>query len=100
MAEKKPRLRFRLAPRETGLRAVCAGPRGHYLMYGDERLATVYRRREHGDFYWAVPSNAARGLPLHNTLAHGDPGAKTWPTLAAAKDACFDFVNLRLRRDP
>lgn len=85
-----PRLRFRLCPEETGLRAIGAGPRGWDLMYGDQRIGCVSAlgggwRGPVTGWYW-VASEAAIGVPHRNTC--NTPSA----TPEEAKAACTAYV--------
>jgi hypothetical protein len=70
MSEKKPRLRWKRNPRETGLRAVGAGPRGWTLHDGQEEFACVNAlggdwSRPFSGWYWVAYSRP--GIALRNT---------------------------------
>ena len=58
------RLRWKLDPRETGLRSVGAGPRGSTLHDGEKRYATVSPIRG-GGWYWVAGWSS--GVPHMNT---------------------------------
>lgn len=92
MNNPKPRfrLRFRLCPKETGLRATGAGPRGWYLMRGDRRVGSVSAirggcRGPVTGWYWVAREDTI-GIPLRNTS--NTPSA----TPEAAKAACLAYV--------
>jgi hypothetical protein len=90
MTTPKPRLRFRLCPKETGLRAIGAGPRGWDLLYGDLCIGGVspigggWGGPVTG-WYW-VASEASVGVPWCNTCH--TPSA----TPEEAKAACMAYV--------
>jgi hypothetical protein len=66
----KVRLRWKLEPAETGLRAVGAAPRGYVYHDGQTEYARIHpngggwRRRQNG-WYWVVPEQY--GIPYANT---------------------------------
>lgn len=64
MTDQKTRLRWKLEPRETGLRAVCAGPRGSWLHDGKQRYAHVMHSRVCG---WFWVAGWGSGVPHMNT---------------------------------
>ncbi len=81
------RLRWKLEPRETGLRAVCAGPRGSSLHDGTKRYATV-RALRGGGWFWVAGWDS--GVPHKNTC--DAPSA----TAQEAKDAALAYVKQHL----
>ena len=81
------RLRWKLNPRETGLRAVCAGLRGSTLHDGEKQYATVSHLRN-GGWFWVAGWGS--GVPRMNTW-------KTpLPTAQEAKDAAMAYVKAHL----
>jgi hypothetical protein len=86
-------LRWRKNPRETGLRAVGAGPQGHTLWLDDEDdyLASVnpsggnWKKKFEG-WFWTVPTNKDKGIPYHNTYP------LLYETEKEAKDAAKKYV--------
>ena len=63
------RLRWKLEDRETGLRAICAGPRGSYLHDGTETFARIQACGRFSDktgWFWYA-SNDNHGIPLFNS---------------------------------
>lgn len=87
------RLRWKRNPRETGLMAVGAGPRGWTLHDGETSFATVnalggdWSRKFQG-WYWA----ASGKVPYQNTC--GTPV----PTPEEAKDAALAYVKAHLSK--
>lgn len=81
-------LRWRKNPRETGLRAVCAGERGSTL-YKDKtlRCATVSTLRNGG---WYLVAGWESGVPHKNTC--GEPIG----TEQEAKNIAMDYVKKHL----
>jgi hypothetical protein len=59
------KLRWKLQPRETGLRAVGARPRGSVLHDGEKRFAVV--SPTDGGWYWVAGWSS--GIPHKNTWA-------------------------------
>lgn len=72
-AKKSATLRWSRQPRETGLRAVGAGPRGWILWWGSTKLASVnvlfkgFSRDTDGWYFVARADEL--GIPLHNTCS-------------------------------
>ena len=62
------KLRWKKEEKETGLRRICAPPRGSFLHDGKDRFATVSsfgHEREGNKWYWSAPSFP--WMPLANT---------------------------------
>jgi hypothetical protein len=86
-------LRWRKNPKETGLRAVGAGPRGSHLYLDDEDdyLASIaafggsWRGKFEG-WYWSVPSNKEKGIEYFNSYP------QLYETEKEAKDAAKKYV--------
>lgn len=100
MTKKKKRLRWRREPRETGLRGVVQGTRGHELRYGGETIATVSARcgatrYDVIGWYWYA-RNDELGIPLLNTAARGD----YYDSDTDAKVAAKAYVEKHLIRKP
>lgn len=71
------RLRWKLHPKEKGLRAIMGGPRGSTLHDGVENFATVQAIERHcNDGWFWYARNDKYGVPLTNT----------WNTPAATVD--------------
>ena len=89
------RLRWKLEPRETGLSAVCAGPRSSYLHDGKEKFAAVQamcrRARDSATWFWWA-RNDNHGVPLFNSC--GTPVA----TVDEAKAQAMAYVLDQLQK--
>jgi hypothetical protein len=81
------RLRWKMRPPETGLRAIGAGPRPRYLHDGETEFATVYahstRHAGKTGWYWVAVGN---GVPLRNTCA------REIETVEQAKKEALEYV--------
>lgn len=88
-------LRWSRVPRETGLRAVGAGPRGWVLSWGPNRLASVHVMfkgfSRETDGWCFVACNDDLGIDLHNTSGTRGLG----PDVVRA--ACVEHVLAALR---
>lgn len=62
----KPRLTWRLAPRERGVEQ-----RSRFLRHGDLKLAWVRFYEPYRRWFWAVPSNETLGIQHRNSFADG-----------------------------
>ncbi len=62
---KKIKLRWKLKPAETGLRAVGAGPRGSILHDGEKTYAQVSSSRGGAEWYWVAGWDS--DVPYMNT---------------------------------
>jgi len=83
------RLRWKMEPRETGLRPVVAGPRASWLTDGEKRYACVSSHgRSSVRWYWVAGWDS--GIPLRNTC--GDPPL----SLDEAKAAAMAYVKAAL----
>lgn len=84
-------LRWSRVPRASGLAGIGQGPRGWYLWWGPNRIATVsvpFKRigsRETDGWYFVARSDEL-GVPLRNTC-----GERGKPPEVARKD-CVDYV--------
>lgn len=87
---RKQPLRWRKAPRETGLARVCTGPRGAELRIGDDVLARVYYDRGSAAWTW-VATSEKYGVPYKNTYL--DP-----TSFIAAKENAMAYVIAHLQR--
>ena len=94
MAEAKKlsgRLRWKLEPRETGLRAVAAGPRSSWLTDGQTRYACVSALgRSAARWYWVAGWGS--GVPHRNTASEAPL------SLDEAKAAAMAYVREHLKR--
>jgi hypothetical protein len=82
-------MRWKMAPRETGLRAIGALPRSHWLRDGDKRFACVSPIDRSGSaWYWVAGWGS--GVPHNNTC--DDPVA----TIEDAKKAAFAYVKAHI----
>lgn len=63
---KKPKLRWKMGPKETGLSAVCAGPRGHVYHDGNIQYATVHYTK-YGKTGWYWVAGWGSDIPNKNT---------------------------------
>jgi hypothetical protein len=74
------RLRWKKHPKETGLRAVCAGPRGSDYTDGSEKYATVYalsfRHTGTKGWYWVSSFTGAEYRNTCNEPADDEATAK------------------------
>lgn len=89
------KLRWKMEERETGLRAVGAGPRGFYFHDGDKVYARVSPlggdwRRPLAGWYWVAGWDS--GVPHKNTC--GSP----CPTIEDAKKQAAEYVRQNLAR--
>lgn len=86
-------LRWRKDPKETGLRAIGAGPRGSSLYLDDEDDYLASTRADGGSWrgpfkgwYWSVPSNKEKGIEHYNCYPN------IYETEKEAKDAAKKYV--------
>lgn len=86
-------LRWRKNPKETGLAAVGAGPRGSSLYLDDETDYLASTNASGGDWtkkfegwYWSVPSNKEKGIERYNSYP------ALLETEKEAKDAAKKYV--------
>lgn len=89
---RKPRMRWKRDPRETGLRAVGAGPRGWTLHDGEREYASVGAlggnwSRKFSGWYWVAFGD---GIEYRNTC--DDPIADP----EDAKDRALSYVKEQL----
>jgi len=86
----KRKLRWKKQPKETGLRAVCAGPVSHDLHDGETVYATVSCLRKNysvtGWYFYTM----TRDLPRMNTCD------KPKATIEEAKAECLEYVKKHL----
>lgn len=80
------RLRWKKEPRETGLRAIGAGPRSSWLHDGQKRYACVSALRRYGQSPWYWVAGWDSDVPHKNTC--GEPVL----TEAEAKAAAMAYV--------
>lgn len=74
-------MRWKMADRETGLRAIGAPPRSHWLRDGDRRIACVSPINRSGSgWYWVAGWDS--GIPYRNTC--GEPVQTAEDAKAAA----------------
>ncbi|MGL5219583.1 MAG: hypothetical protein ACRC8G_08915 [Plesiomonas shigelloides] len=64
------KLRWKLDDKETGLRGVCAGPRGSKYHDGNDYYASVSCMRN-GKWVWSAQANNALGIEWRNSAAEG-----------------------------
>lgn len=91
------RLRWKMEPRETGLRAIFAGPRSSELHDGTKRYAMVFAIRTRvghydGGWYWVAGWDS--DVPHKNTC--NAPVA----TEVEAKAAAMAYVKKHLKEQP
>lgn len=80
-------LRWKMEPKETGLRAVAASPRSHWLRDGENRLACVSALSRSADSWYFVAGWDGRDvIPHENTCA--TPAA----TIEEAKSLALAYV--------
>lgn len=77
----KPRLTWRLAPRER-----FAEQRSRFLRLGDKQLAWVRFHEPYRRWFWAVPSNEPLGIPHRNSFADGILYSSMEEACTAAKE--------------
>lgn len=58
------RMTWKMSPKETGLRAVAAGPRSHFLKIDGEEMASVGAVGRTGKWFWTA---FAGKVPYHNS---------------------------------
>jgi len=86
-------MRWKMSPKETGLRSIGARPRSHNLYLDGEEIATVYPNgggwsRKQDGWYWVVVE--AKGIPYMNTC--NDPV----PTVQEAKEAVKAYLKTHM----
>ena len=85
------RLRWKLEPKETGLRAVVAGPQSSWLTDGQKRYACVSSLgRSAARWYWVAGWDSQ--VPHRNTSSDGEP-----LSLDEAKAAAMEYVREHLK---
>lgn len=95
---RKPLLRWKRKPAETGLRRIGASPRGSNLHDGQETYATTsFISKRHGHkvegWYWTARNDKA-GVPLENTCYEPVADEDT------AKAAALAYVKKHMRKEP
>lgn len=89
--ERAKRLRWKMEPRKTGLRAVAAGPRSSWLTDGQTRYACVSSLgRSAARWYWVAGWGSQ--VPHRNTASEGVP-----LSLDEAKAAAMAYVREHLK---
>ena len=86
--------RWKMSPKETGLAAVCAGPRCSYLSEdgsSNDYLASVNYSNSCGGWYWVCPKNDELGIPWKNTCNN------TVDTAKEAKHFARKYVDLCIK---
>ena len=82
-------MRWKMANRETGLRAVCAPPRSHWLREDGQRFACVSPIDRSGSaWYWVAGWGS--GVPHKNTCD------APVPTIQEAKEAAAAYVKAEI----
>jgi hypothetical protein len=87
-------LRWRKNARETGLAAVCAGPRGSGLYDGDKHYASVNANKvgfsmNYDGWYWVACSQ--------DNIPHKNTCDKPCDTEAEAKKAAMEYVKKHIK---
>lgn len=83
-------IRWKMEPKETGLRGAASWPRSHWLRDGDTRLACASPSDRSGSaWYWVAGWDAEEKIPHMNTC--GTPVA----SIKEAKDAAMNYVRQR-----
>jgi hypothetical protein len=93
---KKPRLRFKRQPNETGLARVCQRPPAHELWYGDKEIGAVSERTQDrsgtGVYYWYCATDEELGIEYRNTVSESP-----YYDLTEAKADFRSYVELCLK---